>query len=79
MCGCKKNGYATNGKQRYLCNNETCARKTFVESYTKKAFDPYVRSRIFFSIVNGSGTRATARTLGIDKDTVTAALKSIDW
>ena len=37
-----------------------------------------IRSRIFFSIVNGSGTRATARTLGIAKDTVTDALRSIE-
>ena len=74
----KKYGYAENGKQRYLCCNENCVRKTFVESYTNKAYDPYIRTRIFFSIVNGGGTRATARTLGIDKDTVTAALKSME-
>jgi hypothetical protein len=33
--------------------------------YTYNAYDPHIRSRIFLSIVNGSGTRVTARTLGI--------------
>ncbi|MDR0760554.1 MAG: IS1 family transposase, partial [Treponema sp.] len=35
-------------------------------------------SRIFFLIVNGCGTRATARALGIAKGTVTDALRSIE-
>ena len=74
----KKNGIARNGKQRFLCRNENCSHKTFVENYTYKAYDPNIRSRIFFSIVNGSGTRATARILGIAKDTVTDALRSIE-
>ena len=74
----KKNGTSRNGKQRFLCCNEKCSHKTFVENYTHKAYDPNVRSQIFFSIVNGSGTRATARTLGIAKDTVTKALRSIE-
>jgi hypothetical protein len=74
----KKNGTARNGKQRFLCGNEHCSHKTFVEKYTYNAYDPNIRSRIFFSIVNGSGTRASARTLGIAKDTVTDALRSIE-
>jgi transposase-like protein len=72
----KKNGTSRNGKQRFLCGNEKCRHKTFVEHYTYNAYDPNIRSRIFFSIVNGSGTRATARTLSIAKDTVTDALRS---
>jgi transposase-like protein len=74
----KKNGTSKNGKQRFLCGNEQCGHKTFVEYYTYNAYDPYIRSRIFFLTVNGSGTRATARTLGIAKDTVTDALRSIE-
>jgi IS1 family transposase/transposase-like protein len=73
-----KNGTSRNGKQRFLCCNEKCGHKTFIEHYTNNAYDPNIRSRIFFSIVNGSGTRATARTLGIAKDTVTSALRSIE-
>jgi transposase-like protein len=70
-----RNGTSKNGKQRFLCNNEKCQHKTFVESYTHNAYDPNIRSRIFFSIINGSGTRATARRPGIAKDTVTDALR----
>jgi IS1 family transposase/transposase-like protein len=74
----KKFGMSSNGKQRYLCCNEQCSHKTFIDDYTYNAYDPYVRSRIFFSILNGSGTRATARTLEIAKGTVTSALKNIE-
>jgi transposase-like protein len=74
----KKFGMDSNGKQRYLCCNEQCLHKTFVGNYTYNACDPMVRSQIFFSIVNGSGTRATARLLEITKGTVTSALKSIE-
>ncbi|MDR0708058.1 MAG: hypothetical protein LBF60_09360 [Treponema sp.] len=65
----KKNGTAKNGKQRFLCRNEKRRHKTLVERYTYNAYDPNICSRIFFSIVNGSGTRATAGTLGTAKDT----------
>ena len=74
----RKHGTAKNGKQRYRCLNEQCSYKTFVENYTYNAYDPSIRSKIYFSIVNGSGTRATARTLGIAKDTVTDALRDLE-
>jgi transposase-like protein len=74
----KKNGTSRNGKRRFFCCNENCPRKTFIEHYTNKAYDPNIRSRMFFLIVNGSGTRATARAPGINKGTVTNALKGIE-
>jgi transposase-like protein len=74
----RKNGTGKNGRQWFLCLNEDCPHRSFVESYTYKACDPYVRSRVFFLIVNGCGTRATARALGIAKGTVTDALRSIE-
>ncbi|MDR0377931.1 MAG: IS1 family transposase, partial [Spirochaetaceae bacterium] len=74
----KRNGTAKNGKQRFLCCNEQCAHRTFVEKYTYNACEPTTRARIFFSIINGSGTRATARTLGIAKDTVTSTLRGME-
>jgi insertion element IS1 protein InsB len=49
-----------------------------VESYTNKAYDPNVRPRIFFFIVNGCGIRAAARLLGIAKDTVASALRNME-
>lgn len=74
----KKHGKTKYGKTRYACCNDQCSHKTFVEEYTYRACDPEIRAKIFFSIVNGSGTRATARTLGIAKDTVTDALRNIE-
>jgi transposase-like protein len=46
-----------------------------VLEYTYKANDPKVKESIFEHAVNGTGTRATARLLGISKDTVTNVLK----
>jgi len=74
----RKNGFSKSGKQRYMCNNDDCPWSTFINNYTNKAYDPVVRNQIFFCIVNGNGTRATARILGIAKDTVTDALRSIE-
>jgi transposase-like protein len=74
----RKNRTSKNGKPSFLCCNESCAHRTFVEYYTYNAYDPNIRSRIFFSIVNGSGTRTTDGTLGTAKDTVTDALRSIE-
>ena len=70
-----KNGYHPNGKQRYICKNSDCPHKTFVLEYTYKANDPKVKEKIFEHAVNGTGTRATSRLLGIAKDTVTNVLK----
>jgi transposase-like protein len=50
-----KNGTSENDKQRFLCRNESCAHRTFIESYTNRACDPEVRQRIFFLTVNGNG------------------------
>jgi IS1 family transposase/transposase-like protein len=74
----QKFGTSSNDKQRYLCCNEQCSHKTFILNYTYNAYNPYIRSRIFFAIVNGSGIRATARILEIAKGTVTSILKSIE-
>ena len=73
-----KHGVDRTGKQRYVCKNEQCSHRTFIENYTYNACDPSVRAKIFFAIVNGNGTRATARMLDIAKDTVTDALRSLE-
>jgi hypothetical protein len=70
----RKNGTSKNGNQRFPCCNESCTHRTFVEYYTCHAYDPNIHSRIFFSIINGSGTRTTAGTPEIAGDTVTEAL-----
>ena len=70
-----KNGHYKNGKQRYMCKNVECSCRAFPESYTNKAYDPKVKEKIFDLTVNGNGTRAIGRILGISKDTVTNTLK----
>ena len=70
----RKNGF-NNGKQRYFCKNAKCSHKTFYAEYTYNAWKPEVKSSIIKLSVNGNGTRAISRCLGIDKDTVTAVLK----
>ncbi len=70
-----KNGHSKAGKQVYNCNNKACTRKNFIEQYTHKAYKPDVREQVLKMVVNGTGTRATGRILGISKDTVTAILK----
>jgi transposase-like protein len=70
-----KNGHSKTGKQVYNCNNKTCTRKNFIETYTNKAYQPNMREQVLKMTENGTGTRATGRILGISKDTVTAILK----
>ena len=69
-----KYGKRPNGHQRYRC--KTCF-KTFQLDYKYKACDAEVKTQIVNMAINGCGTRDTARTLGISKDTVTATLRKI--
>jgi transposase-like protein len=74
----KQNEISKHGKQRFLCTDEPCRHKRFVDHYTYTAYEPTIRSRLFFSIVTGIRMRARARTLRIAKDTVTDDLRSIE-
>lgn len=67
-----KNG---KGKQRYLCKNKNCRRKTFILDYTYNACKPHIKETAFEMIMNGSGTRDTGRVLKISPNTVTSILK----
>ena len=71
----RKNGHNKAGKQVYRCNNPACERYSFVEEYTKKAYDPEVRRQVVKLAIDCTGTRATGRILGISKDSVTSILK----
>jgi len=70
-----KSGKDENGKQRYKCKNKDCPHSTFVDEYDKKGCDPKTKKEILKMTVNGSGTRAIARTLGISTNTVSSELK----
>ncbi|HHP7231271.1 MAG TPA: IS1 family transposase [Xenococcaceae cyanobacterium] len=41
-----KNGFSGEGKQRYLCHNEECPRRTFMRDYTYNACKPEVKQKI---------------------------------
>jgi IS1 family transposase/transposase-like protein len=71
----RKFGISPVGKQRYECKN---CKKTFQDNYTYNAYNPNIRSDIFFQTVNGSGIRAIARTLRIAKDTVISTLRTFE-
>jgi len=60
------------GKQRYKCKN---CMKSFQKDYKYLARLPSVKEKIIEMAINSSGTRDTARVLGIGKDTVTRTLK----
>ena len=70
-----KYGQASNGKQRFLCQEQTCPRQTFIQSYSEKGRLPQVKQQIIDMALNGSGVRDTARVLGISPTTVINELK----
>ena len=70
-----KRGKTHNGKQRSLCQDEACSPRTFIRDYTKRGYLPSVKRQIIALALNGSGSRDTARVLGISTDTVLSELK----
>jgi transposase-like protein len=68
-------GKNSTNRQRFLCRNDKCSRKTFQLEYKLNACKPGVKQQVVEMVQNGSGTRDTGRVLGISKDTVTAILK----
>jgi len=70
-----KNGKTPQGKQRYLCRNAQCLRRTFIRDYTHDGYKREVKQKIAEMAVNGSGIRDTARVLSISTHTVMKELK----
>ena len=70
-------GKTATGKQRYLCRNNECSHKTFLLEYSRIGDRPGIKAQIVNMAINGSGTRDTARVLGISTNTVTRALKNL--
>ena len=67
-----KNGHSENGTQRYRCNS---CKRSFQWEYTYQAWQPGTKEQIEAQTLIGSGVRDISRTLGIAKNTVSAALK----
>ena len=70
-----KRGKTQEGKQRYLCVNTKCPKKTFILDYSYNGALPEVKSQIIDMAMNGSGIRDTARVLEISQTTVIRELK----
>lgn len=70
----RKQGTTAQGKQRFLCQNESCSR-SFILNYSYQACCPGVKEKIADMALNGSGIRDTSRVLKISATTVIAELK----
>jgi len=70
-----KRGKTYRGTQRYLCQNMTCARGSFLLDYCNRGCVPEVKQQIIDMSLNASGVRDTARVLRISTDTVLSELK----
>jgi transposase-like protein len=69
-----QHGTTSAGKQCYRCQNSACCRNTFIQAYSS-AYLPHVKPQITEMAINGSGTRAVSRMLGVSPTTVMATLK----
>ena len=70
-----KHGKASDGKQRYFCQDITCSTKTFIHGYTQRGRLPEVKAQIIEMSLKGSGIRDTARALKISPTTVIEEIK----
>ena len=70
-----KHGNTSNGKQRFICKDQGCKGKTFIQDYSEKGRLPETKQQIIEMALNGSGIRDTARVLGISPATVINELK----
>ena len=70
-----KFGLNRQGKQRYQCKNESCAKNTFILAYENKGCVPQVKEKMVEMALNGRGIRDTSRVLDISMTTVLSELK----
>ena len=68
----KKNGFAPNGKQKYLCKD--CG-KASREDPVAKGYSEAKREEILRAYQERSSLRGISRTFGVSRTTVTAWLK----
>jgi len=70
-----KRGRTDTGKQRYRCQNPNGPHQSFLLNPAYKGRLPEIKEQIMDMALNGSGSRDTARVLGISTDTVLNELK----
>ncbi|MFI3190888.1 transposase [Crenothrix sp. D3] len=67
------------GEARYRCQNPLCMTKTFMLNYRYLACQAGIKKQIVEMAINGSGIRATARVLKINKNTLISTLKKSQY
>ncbi len=71
-----KHGKSSENKQRYLCQNPECLRRTFILDYKYLGRRREVRQQIVEMSLNSSGIRDIARVLEVGASTVIRELKT---
>ena len=74
-----KYGKASNGKERFRCQQRGECGRTFVRSYTYPGCLPTVKQQIVDMTLNGSGIRDIVRVLHVGPNTVLRELKKSGW
>jgi transposase-like protein len=70
-----KYGKASNGKERFRCQQNPQCGRTFLRSYAYPGCLPTVKQQIVEMTLNGSGIRDIARVLRVGPNTVLKELK----
>jgi transposase-like protein len=70
-----RHGKTRQGKQRYRCREQRCARRIFLLHYSYRGQSPAVQEQIVDMAMHASGIRDTARVLHISTNTVMTELK----
>jgi transposase-like protein len=70
-----KYGKASNGKERFRCQQREDCGRTFLRMYTYPGRLPQVKQQIVEMTLNGSGIRDIARVLHVGPNTVMKELK----
>ena len=68
-------GRASNGKERYRCQQREQCGRTFIRAYAYPGCLPEVKQQIVEMTLNGSGIRDIARVLQVGPTTVLKELK----
>ena len=70
-----KYGKASNGKERFRCQQSARCGRTFLQSYAYPGCLPTVKQQIVEMTLNGSGVRDITRVLHVGPNTVLKELK----